>query len=76
MQKNITKKALSVLLALTMIMGMFSMISFSSSAAENTNLATGKTATADSSETNDFTAPKTVDGSDSTRWASAAANAP
>ena len=29
MQKNITKKALSVLLALTMIMGMFSMISFS-----------------------------------------------
>jgi len=76
MQKNITKKALSVLLALTMIMGMFSMISFSSSAAENTNLATGKTATADSSETNDFTAPKTVDGSDSTRWASAPANAP
>ncbi len=44
--------------------------------AQNDNLATGKTATANGSENNDFTAPKAVDGDDSTRWASKQANAP
>ena len=40
------------------------------------NLATGKTATSDSNETADFSADKAVDGNDSTRWASAKADAP
>lgn len=45
--------------------------------AENKNLATGKTATADSFEADTtFKAPLAVDGNDSTRWASAVANAP
>lgn len=63
MQKSITKRALSVVLALTMIMGMFSMISFNSSAeVVKTNIALNATATADGQDSTDHAASKAVDG--------------
>lgn len=63
MQKKFTRKVLSVLLALTMITGMFSMISFSSSAeVVKTNVALNATATADGQDSDAHAASKAVDG--------------
>lgn len=63
MRKTTTKKLLSVLLALTMIFGMFSMISINSSAeVVKTNIALNSTATADGQDSTAHAPAKAVDG--------------